>query len=261
MFKNLFCVVLFFFIFIVNVCADVDTNTIYNAKVLSIIDGDTILVSTKNGNKKVRLIGIQAPELNSQPIWPFAKESKQALQSALQGQKVNIIHLSLHKTDKYNRILADIYRTKDNLWLNGYLVEQGLAYVYILNSNKIPKIKELIALENKAIQNKLPFWQNPKYVVISVSEAEKNINNYKIIEGKVLSVVKTKKSIWLQFEESGNQGFSARIDNNNLVQFVGKKDPQALIGKNVRLRGFIEKYSPKFGSFINLQSLDSLETL
>jgi endonuclease YncB( thermonuclease family) len=72
-------ILLIIFIFNINTLFSKDQLLIKNLQVISIIDGDTLLLRKNNGeNIKVRLLGIQAPELYSDPIWYYAKESKDA---------------------------------------------------------------------------------------------------------------------------------------------------------------------------------------
>ena len=136
-----------------------------NISVIRVIDGDTIEVQIGKKNERVRLMGIQAPELFTEPPQDFSYESKESLEKLLQAKKVTLKYNPKYKKDKYKRILADIYLEDNNLWVNGYLIEKGLAFTYILNRNPIPFVKDLIELENKAISNNLPFWQNQNYKI------------------------------------------------------------------------------------------------
>ncbi|XWO13947.1 Endonuclease YhcR [Candidatus Hepatincola sp. Pdp] len=227
-----------------------------------VIDGDTVVVKNSKGKVfKIRLLGIQAPELFADPPWAFAKESKNELFNLVNNKKVHIAYNKQAKYDKYGRVLADIY-TMNGAWVNGDLVKYGLAYVYILNATSIPKIEELKNLENKAIKEQLPFWQNSVYKVITPLQSWQHISQFKVVDGKVWSVKTTKNSVWLMLTQEGSYGFSLRIkskDETLFLQKLGITSFTDLQGKLIRVRGFIERYSNKFGPFINLNSPDALD--
>lgn len=232
-----------------------------NVDVLKIVDGDTIEVQIGKKIERVRLIGIQAPELFTDPPQDFSIESKEMLEKLLDNKKITLKYNPKYKKDKYKRILADVYIVDNNLWVNGYLIEKGFAFSYILNKNPIPYVKNLIELENKAINNNLPFWQNQHYKVISTSEAEDFVGNYKVIDSDVIDIVNTKKTIWLQLSHKRDKGFSLRIDKNNYENIMSQIDLKNLKGKKIRVRGFIDKYSPKYGAFIEVVSPYMIEIL
>jgi micrococcal nuclease len=232
-----------------------------NISVIRVIDGDTIEVQIGKKNERVRLMGIQAPELFTEPPQDFSYESKESLEKLLQAKKVTLKYNPKYKKDKYKRILADIYLEDNNLWVNGYLIEKGLAFTYILNRNPIPFVKDLIELENKAISNNLPFWQNQNYKIISADDTEKYVGNYKLVEAEVINIVDTKKTLWIQLSQKTYKGFSLRINKNNFDYVTTNLDLKSLQGKKIRVRGFIDKYSPKYGAFIEVQSPYNIELL
>ncbi len=231
---------------------------INNVSLIKVIDGDTIEALVNNKPTKIRLLGIQAPELYTNPPWPFANESKQALENILaDAPNFKIQYVASNKKDKYGRILADIF-TYDEIWVNGYLIDKSLAYVYILNNSYIPYIDKLLQIENKAIKKNNLFWKNEKYEVIKANRAYQFVDNYKIIDGKIINILDSKYSIWLQFEETKQKGFSGRIDKEYANIFGGIKEIKKLKNKNVRIRGFVEKYSKDFGPFVDIQSAFAL---
>lgn len=230
-----------------------------DVNVLRVIDGDTIEVQIGKNTERVRLIGIQAPELFTDPPQDFAHESKQELEKLIKNKKIIIKYNPKYKKDKYKRILGDIYI--DYLWINGYLVETGVAFTYILNKNPIPFVKDLIKLEDKAISNNLPFWQNKHYKVINVNAVDNFIGDYKVIDAEVVDIIETKKTVWIQLSYLRDKGFSLRVDKNNYEDISSKLDLRNLKGKKIRVRGFIDKYSPKYGAFIEIQSPYMIELL
>lgn len=106
----------------------------YKAKVLGVVDGDTLDLSVDLGLKitseqRVRLAGIDAPEIRSRD-----KKEKEA---GLRAKKFVVKKVSgktvLVKTEKkgkFGRYLATIYYGRKEKNLNKELVEKGLAVEY-----------------------------------------------------------------------------------------------------------------------------------
>ncbi len=94
----------------------------FSGKVLSVIDGDTIIVMAGNKEKaKIRLAGIDAPESEQS----MGKESKKALSAMVSGKQVTV---RWEKKDDYGRFIGDIYIGK--LWVNQKMVALGWAWHY-----------------------------------------------------------------------------------------------------------------------------------
>ncbi|MGG7074556.1 thermonuclease family protein [Campylobacter sp. 9BO] len=85
-------------------------------------DGDTIVILTEqNEQVKVRLHGINAPELKK----PYGKAAKKHL---MKLTKKGVIELKIKGFDKYNRTLGVLYKgTQD---LNAKMVQDGYAKAY-----------------------------------------------------------------------------------------------------------------------------------
>jgi len=92
----------------------------FEAKVVSVHDGDTITVRTDE-TIKIRLDGIDAPELKQ----PFGQASKQALSGLVFGQTVTI---KPGKKDRYGRLLARVEIGGKDASLT--MVETGMAHWY-----------------------------------------------------------------------------------------------------------------------------------
>lgn len=89
------------------------------AVVKSVYDGDTVTLSTGD---KIRLAGIDAPELNQ----PLGVEARDALRVAILNKPVLV---SWSKLDRYKRKVGKIYyRRVDQNWRQ---VRSGLAWHYV----------------------------------------------------------------------------------------------------------------------------------
>jgi endonuclease YncB( thermonuclease family) len=96
-------------------------------RVSSVMDGDTIRITSPGGvdEEKVRLIGVDAPEVETRDYW--ADRATQYTTVRLAGRDVTLRLDGTQTRDKYGRLLAYVYVTDaDNL--NLALVRDGQAY-------------------------------------------------------------------------------------------------------------------------------------
>jgi micrococcal nuclease len=99
------------------------------AQVVSGHDGDTITVLIDNRHEKVRLIGIDAPEIDQAP-WGI--QAKDALRGLVDGKSVRL-ETDITIRDQYRRLLAYVY--VGEILVNLELVRQGQAVLYTVPPN------------------------------------------------------------------------------------------------------------------------------
>jgi hypothetical protein len=116
-----------------------------SGKVVSIHDGDTITVLQGKQQVKVRLFGIDAPELKQ----PYGKKSKQFLANLIAGQ---IVEVDENGKDRYKRTIGTIYL--DGTDINAQMVANGYAWAYRKFS------KKYTAQESKAKKQDLGLWRD-----------------------------------------------------------------------------------------------------
>ena len=114
-----------------------------------IIDGDTIHI----GKNKIRLYGIDAPEINQtctieKIIWDCGIDSSQALESMISEKE---IQCEIVDIDRYKRFVAKCF--VKNINLNQYMVQNGWAVAYRYYSDDFIKNEEI------AKKNKAGIWQ------------------------------------------------------------------------------------------------------
>lgn len=110
----------FFLFFILNLIL-IYPSIAFEAKVINVSDGDTISVLRNDKTIKIRLSGIDTPELNQS----HGKISKQFLSKLISNK---IITVKGDKYDRYGRLIGDIYI--NSLWVNYELVSHGHAWHY-----------------------------------------------------------------------------------------------------------------------------------
>jgi endonuclease YncB( thermonuclease family) len=121
----------------------------WSGKVISVYDGDTITVSTSDNQKvKIRLYGIDAPELKKQP---YGAASRNYLQRLILNKTVEITDLG---KDLYGRTVAKIYYK--NEYINLKLIQSGMAWHYSAYSKDLDlKEAQIIAKDHEA-----GLWKN-----------------------------------------------------------------------------------------------------
>lgn len=126
--------------------------------VSSVYDGDTIYVIVNKKHYKIRLIGIDAPELNDKraSIKCLAKESKKYIEKLIKGKSIILKSDSLSEDqDKYKRFLRYVY-FKNGILVNEEMIKNGYARAYTIYSFQYTE--EFGDFENQARESKLNIW-------------------------------------------------------------------------------------------------------
>lgn len=100
--------------------------------VTKVVDGDTINVEVNGVVQKLRLIGIDTPEVVDprKTVQCFGKEASNKAKELLLGKKVRLeADSTQNDKDKYGRYLRYIYR-EDGLFYNKWIIENGYAHEY-----------------------------------------------------------------------------------------------------------------------------------
>jgi micrococcal nuclease len=120
------------------------------AKLLRVIDGDTIEVLSKNNTKQsIRLLGINTPEKGM----PFSDEAASFLRKFV--NKTIVLERDKEDTDKYKRKLRYIFYNSS--FLNLEIVENGFANIYYTRGLKYEN--KFISAEKQARNLEIGFWK------------------------------------------------------------------------------------------------------
>ncbi|MFA4818176.1 MAG: thermonuclease family protein [Parcubacteria group bacterium] len=101
-------------------------------KVVNVVDGDTIDVQLDGQTERLRLLGINTPEVVDprKPVECFGREASAKAHELLDGQEVELeADPSQINRDKYSRLLR-YARTKEGLFYNLEIIKLGYAYEY-----------------------------------------------------------------------------------------------------------------------------------
>lgn len=132
------------------------------AKVVRVIDGDTVKVLVDGKEETLRLLLVDTPETvhPNKPVQPFGPEASSFAKNTLSGKEVKL-ELDVGERDKYGRLL--VYLHVDGKMFNKLLIEKGLArvgYVYAPNTKHVDEFYEL----QKAAQKKeIGIWSIENY--------------------------------------------------------------------------------------------------
>ncbi|WP_024985216.1 thermonuclease family protein [Brevibacillus borstelensis] len=124
-----------------------------SAKVLEVVDGDTIKVQINGKEETVRFLLVDTPE-TKHPTYgeqPFGKEASNFVKELLSGKTVELEQDVNNGPDKYGRLLYYVY--VDGKSVQEQLLEKGLArvaYVYVPNVKYVDKYHEIQAKAQKA---------------------------------------------------------------------------------------------------------------
>lgn len=126
--------------------------------VIEVDDGDTITVNSLGHTEKVRLIGIDTPEIHhpNKPIQCYAKEASEYLESLIGKATVRLeADPEDDNRDIYGRLLRYVY-LPDGTLVNSLIVENGYGFAY--THFPFTKKELMINLENIAKSKNLGLW-------------------------------------------------------------------------------------------------------
>jgi endonuclease YncB( thermonuclease family) len=119
------------------------TFPIANGQVIKVYDGDTITIASKLPydasplyRLSVRLNGIDTPEIKGKndDEKEAAKAARNALSNLIYGKQIRLENI---KSEKYGRILADVYLNQ--LHINDWLIRERYAVAYDGGTKKSPE--------------------------------------------------------------------------------------------------------------------------
>jgi micrococcal nuclease len=233
--------------------------------VVRVIDGETVLI---DDGREVRLIGALAPKPDTFLTLPDARSPAQDTARALEAMVLNrtvSLRYDGRRRDRYGRALAQVYVTGPHggttEWVQRALVDQGLARAYALPGNS-RCIAELIASEGDARVHGRGIWSREIYRVRQAHDTDDLLQiagRFAIVEGRVSNVARVQKTTYVNFGTDWRQDFTASIANPIADRTQGGQARlSGLAGKNVRVRGWIERRN---GPMVVLASVDEIEVL
>lgn len=203
-----------------------------SAVVSSVHDGDTVRL--KDG-RKIRLIGINAPELarGDNPEQAFATNARDQLRQliASNDNQVKLVY-GKERQDRYKRTLAHLF-LPDNQNLQAALIKRGLATASAYPPNTA--FSECYRqVEQIARCQSLGIWSDENYATKKSTELETDAEGFHIVSGQVERVSESDKGIWLFLDG----GLMIGIRTADLPNFDSNK-LKSLHGQKVIVRGWL----------------------
>lgn len=123
------------------------------------VDGDTIVVKSRGEKERVRLIGINTPESvdPNRPVMCYGKEASAHMAEVLKAGTQVHLKRDVEARDRYERLLAYVYRASDGLFVNLEMVTGGYANQYRFPPNTAHE-KEFSEAAGIARQNGVGLW-------------------------------------------------------------------------------------------------------
>ncbi len=148
------------------------------ARVISVIDGDTIDVDINGKKERVRMIGIDTPETvhPKKAVEKFGIQASDFTKKMLTGKTV-ILEFGDEERDKYDRLLA--YVILDGVNFNGELIRRGFAYAYLRFPFSLSSLFSIY--EEEARKAKIGLWADPEAEAF-VLETKEDVEEEKIQE-------------------------------------------------------------------------------
>lgn len=123
----------------------------FDAKVIAVMDGDTVMVLRDGLKVKIRLVNIDAPESKQE----FGSESRQALANRVLKKQV---HVNSKAVDSYGRMVAEL--SVDGQSVNEEQVKNGMAWEY----SHFHRNRFYLSLHNEALQARRGLWSQKEPV-------------------------------------------------------------------------------------------------
>ncbi len=216
-----------------------------------VYDGDTVELSD---GRKLRLIGMDTPEIGHghKPSQPLAQAATDALRKLLATSPRLHLRYDAEPHDRYKRMLAHIF-LHNGTSVTAALLEQGLATTLVIPPN-VWNLACYQAAERRARTARRGIWSLPAYQPIDATALPAKAAGFHIIQGRVLRVGKSRKSIWLNL--AGD--VALRIAREDLPYFKGY-DLERMENHKVLARGWL--HPQKSGPVMRIRHPAALEWL
>lgn len=229
--------------------------------VVEILDQETVLLED---GRALRLIGALTPKLTWRggEVFDTGQRLKTVLRDLVLGQRVEI-SFGGRKRDRYGHLLAHLHVRRDGgkLWLQGRLIEMGLARAYSFKDNQAC-MPELLHKEHIARSHGLGFWRIGLFRIRAADDLallSRLAQSFEIVEGLVQNVSASGGRVFINFGENWRKDFTAAIMPGDKKLFAAAAEGwQNLQGKRVRVRGWIEMRN---GPMIALTHPEQLQIL
>jgi micrococcal nuclease len=143
---------------ILNLLLEEEENPVglVNAKVVRVVDGDTVVVRYEGREERIRLIGVDTPETvhPNKPVEAYGEEAKEYTKKKLEEKNIQI-EFDVQERDRYGRLLGYIW--VDGLLFNDELLRMGYARVATFPPN-VKYVETFKETEKNAREKQVGIW-------------------------------------------------------------------------------------------------------
>jgi endonuclease YncB( thermonuclease family) len=220
------------------------------ARVAAAIDGDTLRLTD---GRELRLIGLRAPKAGPRVDArerafaadardrAFAAEATRLLDAQSAGKTLTLDTGGLAQ-DRRGRLLAQA-TTEAGIWLQGAMLAAGLARVETFADNRA-RAAEMLAMEAEARAAGRGLWADPRFRVLTAEEAERVVDGFHLVEGRVLRVTERRDRLYMDFGPDWRRDFTVSIAKRDRAAFrAAGIDLAKLVGATLRMRGWVRVYN------------------
>jgi micrococcal nuclease len=213
--------------------------------VTSVSDGETV---TLDDGTELRLIGALAPralDTGSAPgTWPPEVAAIAELRALVVGKSVELA-FGGERTDRYGRWQAHVFIREghERQWVQGHLIEQGLARAYLEPGNRACG-DLLLSAERAAREGRRGLWSDAAYAIRDAhrpARLARYRSTFQIVEGRIAGVAQVRGVVYLNFGADWRRSFSVSLRRGDRALLgAHAADPKAMVGQQVRVRGWVE---------------------
>lgn len=200
----------------------------FTGRVAAIVDGQTL---TLDQGGQVHLAGINIPPGESDKVIAVLK-------SLIEGQLVQLISVGPER-DRWRRLVAQITRMDDGLWIQGQLVRDGLVRVAGDADHRM-MLTALLHLEDQARQDRVGIWDGKDFQPHRAAFMPRATGAFEIVEGTVIAAAVVGGRGYLNFGEDRRRDFTIAAEPEVLRVFTKSGiDWQGYQGRQIRVRGHV----------------------
>ena len=159
------------------------TDIRQQAKLVKVVDGDTISVSINGKSETIRIIGIDTPEIDDpkKTVECFGEKATEMARVTFRNDKTVLLEAdpSQGDRDKYQRLLRYIWIGDGQIDFGKFMIGDGYAseYTYDLPYKYQKVYKEA---ESKALEAKKGLWADDACISVNTTEGDKDCSDFKV---------------------------------------------------------------------------------
>ena len=200
----------------------------------------------------VRLAGIVPPPDEESTAAAIDRLAEMTL-----GQEIVLRHGTLTH-DRYQRAMAQLYLAADASWVQAALVAEGLAIVGGLAEDR-SCLADLLAVERSARDAGRGVWQAGLPADAWSNRIRQGDLRFAIVEGEVVSVGRTERTVYLNFGHDWSTDFTVTIESADAAAMESEgRSFDSLIGSRIRVRGWLDQWD---GPWIRVDHGEQIELL